>query len=161
MKKMKKSHRGKAGSERTKKKVVKSAEAHVRDQSPKSGEKPHRPGTFVKGDPRINRKIPGPGRPPGKFARKCRRILNRPKTWGAVRRVLQNENNPAMKGMWAEVSNRGYGRQGSAGVEIQFPQDGGGEEPGQNQVSAVVVLMGRLDQMEKRKDKAKGHLKEA
>src|ERR1700749_2501653 len=80
-KKLTNSHSEKAGRIKTKKKVVKSSSGHVRDQSADSGKKQNRPGTFVKGDPRINRTKPGPGRPRGKFARKCRKVLNNPGTW--------------------------------------------------------------------------------
>lgn len=160
-----KSHRGKAGRKTTEKKQLKSVAGVGRHQSAslaKTSEKSHRPGTFVPGDPRINRTKPGPGRPRGKFARKCRKVLNNPRTWRAVRTVLKNPDNPAMKGMWAEVANRGYGRQGSAGINIDLPNNPNGEgEIETNQVSAVVILMNRLDQMATRKDKAAAHLKES
>lgn len=171
MKKRKKSHRGKATvsrAEKTKEKQGKSVPARVRDVAQKSGgeEKKERkiPAHvgFQKGDPRINRTIPGPGRPPGKFARKCRRVLANPKTWRAVRRTLKDEENPHFKGMWAEVANRGHGRQGSAGIQLELPNGVGGEDGEEGQsISAVVILMNKIDTMAKRKEKAQEHLKES
>lgn len=161
MRKTKGSHRGKAVGHKTEKKQSKSVQSRVRDQSPDPGtpEKKRRAGQFVPGDPRINRTKPGPGRPPGKFARKCRRVLNNKNTWRAVRRTLKNENSPHFKGMWAEVANRGHGRQ-NAGIGLINPggEDGeGGNEP----VNALALLVVKLDQMADRTEKAKKHLKEA
>lgn len=161
---MTKSHRGKAGKKTTRKKQQKSVARVVPDQSASlaNSSKPKRPGAFVPGDPRINRTKPGPGRPRGKFARKCRRVLNGTKTWRAVRRTLHNEKNPAFSAMWKEVTNRGYGRQASSGLNIGLGGEGGEEGPeGQTQISAIVLLTNKLDQMASRKDKAKEHLKEA
>jgi hypothetical protein len=150
-----KSEGRKAGRTAAGKKQGKSSSAlthEARQDGSSSSDKPHRPGAFTKNDPRINRKIPGPGRPPGKFARKCRRLVSRPKTWRAVRRVIQNPDNPAMKGMWTEVTNRGFGKQNS-NVDLRLPP--GTDDDGNERPNAVVLLMGRLDQMEKRKEKAK------
>lgn len=160
---MTKSHRGKEVKKRNKKTGRKTVQTSVRERPVESSgdtEKPHRPGTFVKGDPRIR---PGPGRPPGKFARKCRKLLAHPKTWRTVRNVVHNENNPAMPRMWNSLADRGHGKQNTNnGLSIQLPNGGeeGTGEQGQT-VSAVVILMNKLDQMEKRKEKTVAHLKES
>ena len=144
----------KAGETSTRKKQSKlitalSPEAH--QNAPGSSERSRKPGAFVKNDPRINRTIPGPGRPPGRFAKKCRRLLNNKKTWRAVRRVVQNPDNPAMKGLWSAVADRGHGRPTSE-VSLQLPQ--GTDDEGNQTQSAVLVLIGKMDVMEKRKKKA-------
>jgi hypothetical protein len=155
------SHRGKAGDPKSRKKQGKSVAGVARttpsDSKHDESDSPpkRKDGRFTKGDPRINRTIPGPGRPRGKFARKCRRVLNNPKTWKAVRRTIQNPDNPAMKSMWSTVADRGYGRPSSP-VELQLPPGGAGED-GDERPNAIMLLMGRLDTMEKRKTKAQEH----
>lgn len=156
---MKSLHRGKAGPSKTKKKQSKTIQARARTSGENPGspnEKPTRKGQFTKNDPRINRTIPGPGRPRGKFARKCRKILNNPNTWRAVRRTLKNENNPQFKGMWSEVTNRGYGKVQSE-VALSLPQ--GGEDEEGNKIDATFLLIGKIDAMAKRKEKAEGRSK--
>lgn len=65
---------------------------------------------FRKGDPNINRTIPGPGRPKNSFRKKCRRMIDKPSTWNSVRRILKDRKHPLFATMWKEVAAHGHGK---------------------------------------------------
>lgn len=119
------SHRGKAGGKRGEEKrasrSVKRAKTErqpdrvplERESSSSSStneEKKPRAGTFVAGDPRINRTKAGPGRPTDKFKRWCAKVIADPRTRKAVRRVLHNPRNKAQTSMWKAVASHAHGQ---------------------------------------------------
>lgn len=69
-----------------------------------------RAGTFVKGDPRINRTKAGPGRPTDRFKKWCAKVIADPRTRKAVRRVLHNPRNKAQTSMWKAVAAHAHGQ---------------------------------------------------
>lgn len=76
---------------------------------PKAASKPHG-GPFKPGDKRINRTIPGPGRPPDKFREEMRSLAS----WGAktvrIKQVMADENHPLFAFAWKHATEQGYGR---------------------------------------------------
>jgi hypothetical protein len=66
-------------------------------------ELPHNPkaiGGFVKGDPRINRTKPGPGRRTNRFKKRCARALENPKMWRNLRRALLEQKDSGAAHAW-------------------------------------------------------------
>ena len=65
---------------------------------------------FTKGDERINRTKPGPGRPKNAYKKWCRRVLENPRTKRAVRSVLHDPESGAFATMYKELAARAYGK---------------------------------------------------
>ena len=65
---------------------------------------------FEKGDPRINRTIPGPGRPKDRFKKWCRKLVMDKRTKRSVRQILRDKDHPAYKAMWSEIAAHGFGK---------------------------------------------------
>ncbi len=63
---------------------------------------------FVKGDPRINRAMPGPGRPPDEFKALCQALAC--SALEAANRALADENHPAYLGALKWATEHGYGK---------------------------------------------------
>jgi hypothetical protein len=78
---------------------------------------PRRPGQFVKGDPRINRTKPGPGRTPDAFKRWCRKQLSRKVVVRACKDVIANPNHPSWNSAVKMLAAYGYG-QPQASLEV-------------------------------------------
>ena len=105
--------------------------AQAAKKPPKAARKPvGRP--FVKGDPRINRTIPGPGRPPEAFQEMCRSLACSAEAAAAI--ALQDSTHPAFIGALKWATEHGYGKPkethehtGKDGAPIQVMIIGGRE----------------------------------
>ena len=105
----------------------------------KAGEKAGRkPGTFRKGDPRINRTKPGPGRPPDEFRQICRRLASRKATVVQIEKILTDGDHPHFMKALAWAADRGFGR-AAAPIEIS-----GGDDNGVQVDSRLTVEWGDL-----------------
>lgn len=62
-----------------------------------------RKGQFAKGDPRINRTKPGPGRPKNSLKRWMRKQLKHKATKRSVRKILKNPNSPAFNSVYSTL----------------------------------------------------------
>lgn len=71
-------------------------------------------GSFVKGDPRINRSKPGPGRPPNRWKRLMQRIANKPHVLRRLRTMLQDGEYGDFLDAFKFVVEQGYGKAGQS-----------------------------------------------
>src|SRR5690242_9932012 len=69
-----------------------------------------KPGTFTKGDPRINRTIPGPGRTPDAFKAMCAELASSKEVEQNVRLILQDPDHPLYLGALKWATENGYGK---------------------------------------------------
>lgn len=104
----KKSTRGKTSRKEKSSEVSKDEQTGISHEQGSSS--PPSDGKFKKGDPRINRTQPGPGRPKNSFRKKCRRMINTPKSWRSVRRIMKNDKHPLFGMMWKELAAHGHGK---------------------------------------------------
>lgn len=81
---------------------------------------------FVKGDPRINRTKPGPGRVPDAFRAMCRELASRTMTFKVVTEILTDSDHPHFMSALRWCSEYGYGKpkehlelSGEAGLTIR------------------------------------------
>lgn len=67
-------------------------------------------GTFQPGDSRINRTIPGPGRPPDVFKQLCRDLASGALTIQAVTGILSDASHPQFMAALKWATEHGYGK---------------------------------------------------
>lgn len=87
-----------------------SKKAASKGAAPEGKAKKPNPGAFKPGDPRINRTKAGPGRPANRFKKRCQKMVMRPSSWKAVKRIMRNANHPAFRAMWNTVAEHGFGK---------------------------------------------------
>lgn len=69
-----------------------------------------KPGTFEKGDKRINRTIPGPGRPKDEFKQRMRALASDEKVEQELIAILSDADHPQFLKALAYATEHGYGR---------------------------------------------------
>lgn len=75
-------------------------------------------GSFKKGDPRINRTRPGPGRPTEAFKAMCAKLLSRKSVVRQIRRVVRDSDHDAWLGALKTLAAYAHG-QPTASVEVK------------------------------------------